>query len=159
MTIDVVPLTPTLGAEIRGVDLGGSLDESTMHAIEQALYRHLVLFFRDQDITPAQQIEFARWFGPFEYHPFAKPHPEYGEMTVLDQTTPERDGANTYAAYAALSDRMKQLLDGATALHDILVPLQKAVTYGHSTVTSVEETRAKWPAARQPVVRRHPQTG
>jgi len=193
MTIDVVPLTPTIGAEVRGVDLAAPLDESVMQAIEQALYDHLVLFFRDQDITPSQQIEFAGWFGPFEYHPFAKPHPEYGEMTVLDQSTPERDGANSwhsdssfmerpawgsvlravqlpplggdtcwanmYAAYDALSDRMKQLLDGATALHDIVVPLQKAVAYGHSTVASVEETRAKWPAARHPVVRTHPQTG
>ena len=83
MTIDIVPLTPTIGAEVRGVDLAGPIDEPVMQAIEQALYRHLVLFFRDQDITPADQIEFAGWFGPFEYHPFAKPHPEYGEMTVL----------------------------------------------------------------------------
>jgi taurine dioxygenase len=156
MTIEVVPLTPTIGAEVRGVDLSQPPDDGVMREIEQALYDHLVLFFRDQDITPAQQVAFAGWFGPFEYHPFAKPHPEHKEMTVLDQTTPERDGANSwhsdssfmekpawgsvlravqipplggdtcwasmYAAYDALSDRMKQLLDGATALHDIIVP-------------------------------------
>ncbi len=105
MTIDVVPLTPTIGAEVRGVDLAAPLDESVMQAIEQALYDHLVLFFRDQDITPAQQIEFAGWFGPFEYHPFAKPHPEYGEMTVLDQTTPERDGANSWHSDSSFMER------------------------------------------------------
>ena len=191
--IEVVPLTPTIGAEVRGVQLRGRLDDETMVMLRQALYDHLVLFFRDQDITPQQQIDFAGWFGPFEYHPFAKPHPDYPEMTVLDQQTPQKDGANSwhsdssfmdlpawgsllravqlpplggdtcwasmYAAYDALSDRMKTLLDGATALHDILVPLQKAVTYGHSTSASVEEVRAKWPPACHPVVRTHPQTG
>ena len=105
MTIDVVPLTPTIGAEVRGADLSAPLDESVMQTIEQALYDHLVLFFRDQDITPAKQIEFAGWFGPFEYHPFAKPHPEYGEMTVLDQTTPERDGANSWHSDSSFMER------------------------------------------------------
>src|SRR5688500_673946 len=77
MTIDVVPLTPTIGAEVRGADLSGPLDEATMHTIEQALYEHLVLFFRDQEITPAQQIEFAGWFGPFELLPFVRYHTDY----------------------------------------------------------------------------------
>jgi taurine dioxygenase len=193
MSLEVVPLTPTIGAEVRGVDLRTRPDDSTMREIERALYDHLVLFFRDQDIEPQQQVAFAQWFGPFEYHPFARPLAGFAEVTVLDQVDPERDGANSwhsdssfmerpawgsilravqlpslggdtcwanmYAAYEALSDRMKQLLDGATALHDILVPLQKAVTYGHSTVSNVDETRAKWPPARHPVVRTHPQTG
>jgi len=96
--IDAVPLTPTIGAEVRGVDLATAPDdEGTMRAIEALLHEHLVVFFRDQQhVTPAQQVRFAGWFGPFEYHPFAKPHPDYPEMTVLDQTTPERDGANSW---------------------------------------------------------------
>jgi taurine dioxygenase len=95
-SIAVSPLTPTIGAEVRGVDLRDALDDTTMLEIQRALGDHLVLFFRDQDITPQQQVDFMQWFGPFEYHPFAKAHPDHPEMVVLDQTTPETDGANNW---------------------------------------------------------------
>src|SRR5436190_14978032 len=68
----VRPVTPTIGAEISGVDLATAPDdEQVMKSIEQALYDHLVLFFRNQDITDEQQVRFAGWFGPYEHHPFA----------------------------------------------------------------------------------------
>jgi taurine dioxygenase len=96
--LDVRPLTSTLGAEVHGVSLRDAPDDpEVMAALEQALLDHLVLFFRDQhELTPESQIRFASWFGPFEYHAFAKPHPDHAELVVLDQTTPERDGANSW---------------------------------------------------------------
>ena len=96
--IDVRPATPTIGAEVRGVDLATAPDDDDlMRAIGELLNEHLVLFFRDQhELTDDGQIRFAGWFGPFEYHAFAKPHPDHPEMTVLDQVTPERDGANSW---------------------------------------------------------------
>jgi taurine dioxygenase len=51
--------TPTIGAEVSGVDLG-NLDDTTYRALRQALLEHKVLFFRDQDITPAQHVAAAR---------------------------------------------------------------------------------------------------
>jgi taurine dioxygenase len=192
-SIDVRPLTPTIGAEVRGVDLSRALDDDTMHEIQRALADHLVLFFRDQEITPAQQIDFMRWFGPFEYHAFAKAHPDHPEMVVLDQTTPETDGANNwhtdssfmvrpalgsmlravqlpplggdtcwasmYAAYDALSPRLRSVLDGMTAMHDLTAPLQKAIAGGHSQGSDLARFQEQWPPTEHAVIRTHPWTG
>jgi taurine dioxygenase len=50
------------------VDLSSTLDADVVAEIRTALLEHLVVFFRDQDLTPARQLEFARCFGePMEY--------------------------------------------------------------------------------------------
>ena len=193
--IEAAPLTPAIGAEVRGVDLATALDDpAIMREIEALLHTHLVLFFRGQhDLTPEAQIRFAGWFGPFEQHPFAKPHPEYPEMTVLDQVTPEKDGANSwhsdtsfmqtpafgsvlravqlpdgggdtcwasmYAAWDALSDPVRNMLDGLEALHDLIGPLEKAIAGGHSASTDLAQVRATWPPVAHPIARTHPATG
>jgi taurine dioxygenase len=59
-----------LGAEISGVDLFQHLPDETIAQIRQALVEHQVIFFRDQDLTPAQQVAFGRRFGPLNVHPF-----------------------------------------------------------------------------------------
>lgn len=61
--MDVQPLTPTIGAEVRGVDLRGPLTAAERDEIHGALVRHLVLFFRDQAVTPEEQLAFAANFG------------------------------------------------------------------------------------------------
>jgi len=90
------PLTPTVGAEIYGVDLSRPLSHGDVDAIEEALLAHGVLFFRTQDITPAQQLAFARQMGPVSVPPFA---PKYGtdpELVVLDQVSPKGEGADEW---------------------------------------------------------------
>jgi taurine dioxygenase len=70
--LDVQPIAGALGAEISGVDLAEPLDAQTVAAIRRAWLDHLVLFFRDQSLTPAQFLAFARRFGePIEY-PFVR---------------------------------------------------------------------------------------
>lgn len=93
--LEIRPLTASIGAEITGVDLR-ELDHESATAIEEALHRHLVLFFRNQPLEPAEHVRFARWFGPVAPHPFAKPHPDQPELTVLAQSTPETDGTNSW---------------------------------------------------------------
>ena len=61
-TLNIEPLTPLIGAELNGVDLA-TVDDTQLHEIHAALMQHLVVFFRDQDISPSQQAEFARRFG------------------------------------------------------------------------------------------------
>lgn len=61
-----------LGAEISGVDLSQALADDTVAAIRQALLEHQVIFFRDQDLTPAQQVAFGRRFGPLNIHPYVR---------------------------------------------------------------------------------------
>lgn len=65
-SLSIAPTGAALGAEIRGVDLAQALDAATFGRIEQAFNRHGVIFFRDQRITVAQQIAFARRFGEVE---------------------------------------------------------------------------------------------
>jgi len=72
-----------LGAEIAGVDLSQELPEATIAAIRQALLDHQVIFFRDQQLTPAQQVAFGRRFGPLNIHPYVAgmaDHPEVMEV-------------------------------------------------------------------------------
>ena len=67
-TIAIHPIAGALGAEISGVDLSGDLSTDTIAEIRQALLDHLVIFFRDQDITPARHLAFSRRFGePVDY--------------------------------------------------------------------------------------------
>lgn len=68
--IHVEPLTPTIGATIVGVDLA-SLDDETFDEIQRAWMAHLVLFFRDQELTPEQLLAFGRRFGALHEHPAA----------------------------------------------------------------------------------------
>ncbi|HXE68005.1 MAG TPA: TauD/TfdA family dioxygenase [Hyphomicrobiaceae bacterium] len=67
--IKVEPIAGALGAEISGIDLG-ALDDASFAEIKAAWLQHLVVFFRNQTITPEQQIAFARRFGEIHHHPF-----------------------------------------------------------------------------------------
>ena len=96
MSIQIQPLTPSVGAEIGGVDLGKPLDRATVRAIEEALLEHGVIFFRDQDISAEQQIAFARHFGPISIPPFSPKYGTHPELIVLDQVTPKGEGADNW---------------------------------------------------------------
>ena len=66
--ITVSPIAGALGAEIGGVELGQPLGGEEVRTIRQALLDHLVIFFRDQQLTPDSYMGFARAFGtPVEY--------------------------------------------------------------------------------------------
>ena len=152
-TIGVDKLTPIIGAEIDGVDLAKPLSNRTVDEIHRALAENIVIFFRDQHISPQQHLAFGRLFGELHVHP-AAPH-EPGEPALMkiyaDKNSPRANGegwhtdvscdleppmgsilyikqcpphggdtlfASMYAAYDALSDRMKTYLNGLTAVHD-----------------------------------------
>ncbi len=82
--IDVRRYSPALGAEVRGVELAGGLDEETYVEIRRAFLEHQVLFFKDQaEISPAVQVEVGRKFGALHVHPAAPSmtgHPEVFEI-------------------------------------------------------------------------------
>jgi len=68
--LDIRPVTGTIGAEIRGVQLSGDLDAGTVREIEAALVRHKVIFFRGQDhLDNAEHEAFAGLFGDPVAHP------------------------------------------------------------------------------------------
>ncbi len=77
-TPKVEPLTCSIGAEISNINLGiASRDPELMEGIRWLLLTHKVLFFRDQDITRAEHIAFARYFGDLEDHPVAGSDPDH----------------------------------------------------------------------------------
>jgi taurine dioxygenase len=76
--IEVVPLTATIGAELRNVSLAeASRDAGLFAELEELLLRYKVLFFRDQDITRGEHVALAERFGPLEDHPVAGSDPEH----------------------------------------------------------------------------------
>ncbi len=76
--IRVEPLTCTIGAEILNVDLGAAARDADLIAeIRALLLGHKVLFFRDQDISRADHVAFARHFGELEDHPVAGSDPDH----------------------------------------------------------------------------------
>ena len=81
--IDVKPLSGSIGAEIRGADLSGDLAQETFAEIHAAFLEHLVVMFPDQRLTPAQQIGFARRFGPVMIDPFMKSPEGLPELMIV----------------------------------------------------------------------------
>ncbi|HUN51400.1 MAG TPA: TauD/TfdA family dioxygenase [Candidatus Sulfotelmatobacter sp.] len=88
--IEVRPLAGALGAEIFGIDLSRELDAGTVAAIRRTWLEHLVVFFRDQELTPAQFLAFAGKLGqPIEY-PFVKGIEGYPEVIPVMKLEHER---------------------------------------------------------------------
>jgi len=88
VTITVRPVTAAIGAEVIGVDLTVDLEDATVERLRRALLDHLVLFFRDQPMTPAQQLRFAERFAPVMLPIIDTQSTEQPGVTVLDQTAP-----------------------------------------------------------------------
>ena len=81
--IEVRPVAGAIGAEIHGVDLARDLDPAVVKAIRQAFLDHLVVFFRDQNLTADRFLALARRFGqPIEY-PFVKGIEGFPEIIIV----------------------------------------------------------------------------
>src|SRR5260370_241107 len=92
-TIGVEKLTPIIGAEISGVDIGklvwdDARSNRQMDEIHRALAENLVIFFRDQHITPQQHLAFGRKFGDLHIHPAA---PHEGDDPALMKIYADKD--------------------------------------------------------------------
>ena len=74
----VEQLNNAIGAELVGIKLADAIHDDGLFAeIRANLLRHRVLFLRDQDISRAEHVAFARRFGELEDHPVAGSDPEY----------------------------------------------------------------------------------
>src|SRR3546814_12196907 len=67
--ITVKPGSGALGAEILGVDLSQPMDDALFAEILQAFHDNIVIFFRNQKITPALHVAFTERFGQVEPPP------------------------------------------------------------------------------------------
>ena len=82
-TINATPTSREVGAEIGGVDIAAGINDEQFSEIRQAFSDYGVIFFRDQDITPDQHIEFAQRWGEINVNRFFQPvdtHPLIAEV-------------------------------------------------------------------------------
>jgi taurine dioxygenase len=70
--VTAVPQQPNIGAEIYGIDLREPLNDSLRDQLRRFLLQYTVLFFRDQELTREQHIQFGREFGELDVHPLVQ---------------------------------------------------------------------------------------
>jgi taurine dioxygenase len=199
--IEVSPVSGALGAEIAGVNLSAPLRDDAIDEIRAALHEHLVVFFRNQDLTPEKQLAFARRFGEPELHDFVEGMPDHPEVIAIiknaedagynfggrwhtDVSYQERPAlgsvlygvdvppqggdtvfASQYLAYEALSEGMKQMLDGMKAVHSAAGsygPNGRAARQtdgGYTRSMTVNPNEKANEEMLHPVVRTHVETG
>ena len=81
--IEVLPTGAALGADVRGLDLSGKIDDKVFRDIYKAWNDHLVLRFRGQQLDDNALVAFSRRFGELDM----APTPAAGERMVV--TLPE----------------------------------------------------------------------
>jgi alpha-ketoglutarate-dependent taurine dioxygenase len=85
--LDIAPLSGTIGAEIRNVDLHQPLDAGTVGAIRHALLDYKVIFLPGQHLSPAEHTAFAAYFGEItDAHPVVPGMAEQREVFEIDYT-------------------------------------------------------------------------
>ena len=94
--IRVEPLAPSIGAEISGIQMSKPLDEHSAATVRQALLDWKVIFFRDQDVSTEEHIEFSRYFGELEVHPFGANKEGYPEVLMLENGPDRKSHINVW---------------------------------------------------------------
>ena len=90
--LQIKKIAGALGAEIRGADLRGPLSAEMLGEIRAAWLEHLVLFFRDQNLSVAQFLAFARTMGDTVEYPLLKGLPGFPD--VIEVSKLENEKAN-----------------------------------------------------------------
>jgi taurine dioxygenase len=171
-TIEVRRFDAPAGAEVLGLDLGASLDDADFTRIHRAHLDHHVVVFRDQRITPQQQIDFSRRFGPLQIHVLhqflLKNHPEILIVSnIVENAQPIGLGDAGHYWHSDLSYKERPSLgsmlhaqelpaDGGDTLFanmhlawdTLSTPLKRAVEgrrAEHSYLAKYEELRARSP--------------
>ena len=185
--LQVAPLTPAIGAEIAGVDLREEQDDAVIAEIRAALLAHKVIFFRDQFLTPAQHIAFARRFGALEIHPATPKDQPDPEVLHIAHGPDSRGQENfwhsdvTWRAEPSLGSILRAVevppVGGDTLFADMgaafrgLSPAMQQWCRGLTAVHDIarvfarrlgkdpKELHDRYPPQTHPVVRTHPETG
>ena len=96
MSFTVTPSGAALGAEITGLDLFGPLDGGTAQGLQEALWKHLLLVFPGQKLTPGQLAEFCRLFGPITRHILDQfHHPDEPDLCIISNVVESGKGRAT----------------------------------------------------------------
>ena len=178
-----------IGAEIGGVKLRPDLPGAVIAELRRLWLEHLVLFFRNQELTPQELAAVARRFGEVMYYPFLKgldEAPEVIEVVKLEHETVNFGGLwHSDTAYLAEPPMATMLIarevppyGGDTlfaslyAAYDALSDGMKqmlAALHAVNSSSKAEKSRTREDRdaneaprvleAEHPVVRTHPETG
>jgi len=184
---DLIPRGTTVGAEIVGIDLRQELTDGVITDISRALCDYKMIFFRDQPITSAQHVAFARRFGDLEIHPFITGSSDHPELVRFEKSADVGGFENAWHHDVTWRERPSM----GAVLHAIQVPatggdtlfsdmgaaydgLDEAtreladgrfaihdfmLAFGQQVPSDQQEAlRAKYPLARHPVIHAHPVT-
>jgi taurine dioxygenase len=181
------PCSPTIGAEVAGVDLREPLDDELFAELDRALLEWKVLFFRDQHLTGRQHRDFAGRWGELEVHPFLA-EGEVPEVVRFDKGPDEAGYENIWHSdvswrlvpslgsvlrcivpaelggdtlWADMYEAYDGLDDEVKERIDGLVAVHDfAASFGLALDPDrLAEMREQHPPAHHPVVRTHPRTG
>jgi taurine dioxygenase len=187
-TLEIRPLSPTIGAEISGVRMNGDVPDEQIAEIRQALLDWKVIFFRDQDVEVAEHIAFGRKFGELEIHPFTPNREDHPEVVVIHHDEKSKRGENRWhsdvtwrqepSLGSILRGRQIPRVGGDTLFSDMFAAYEglpdevketiEGKTAKHSFIPNFgrrmsEEKRAafleQYPEPHHPIVRKHPESG
>jgi len=123
-SIEIVPLTLHIGAEIRGVDLSKPVDDATRAALNQAFVDHAVLAIRDQKLDAPQFLEAMKIFGEiFQQHNSRFAVPECPAIHYISNQDKTEDGSVYIPGEGYHTDHSNHdVPPKATALHAVKLP-------------------------------------
>ena len=185
--IRIRPVTPFIGAEVEGVDLGDP-SEAQLAELKQALLEHKVLFFRDQHhLTAHQHRDFAAHWGELEIHPLlaqgeipevvhfdrGEDNPGTENIWHVDVTWQERPPLGSVLRALDVPDAGGDTLwsdmgNAYDALPDQIKERIDGLTATHDFTPSfgrsmppekLAQMQQLYPPQHHPVVRTHPETG
>lgn len=138
--ISVTRLGTHFAAEISGIDLSAPLDDATFAQVAKAFFDNQVVVFRDQRLTPEQQIAFTRRFGSLEAH--VRKESRLGghdEIFVLSNKVDAHGkaiGAQDAGRYWHSDLSYKREPSLLSALYAVEVPLKDGVALGNTYFAS-----------------------
>lgn len=93
---DIARVSPSVGAEVTGIDLSKHLTDEIVGDIRQALGEHGVLFFRNQNIDSGSHLAFAKRFGEIDINKFFQPVEGFPEIAKVKREPDEKGATGWY---------------------------------------------------------------
>lgn len=186
-TLDIRPVTPAIGAEIQGIDLGADNIADHIEALRAALLKYGVIFFRDQNLSQERHIAFARYFGELEVHPATpkdQPNPQvlriahgpnsrgqenywHSDVTwrecpslgsvLLAREVPDCGGDTLFANMHMAYERLSDQMK--RFCEGLTAVHDIARVFADRLDKAPKDLHEKYPPQRHPVIRTHPETG
>lgn len=120
--LEVRPVAPACGADVRGVDLR-SADDATLDVLRRALAEHSVVFVRDQRLDPDEQVALTARLGEVLRVPFVQPLPDHPDVIGVLKEADERNisvfGGTWHSDFSFLDEPPSLTLLHAIELPDI----------------------------------------